>query len=210
MQSNTCPDCGNEMKNLGSHWSQSSCKYPEPNEKEVEIITGLLMGDGWMDYREEYNGSSLRVQMVKEEYLEYIDDKFGILTTGVNYLEERDIYCLNTRFLPSLNEFTEWYSTGEKVFPQIELSPITLKTWYVCDGSMESRCRSSIYCSNEIDRVDNILNMINDAGIPDPYVYTSERGDCQLRWGVSETEELVEYMGSPPPGFEYKWPEGHR
>jgi len=45
----TCSQCGVEFKRIGQHWSLSSeCNNPTLTKRQEEIVTGLLMGDGWI------------------------------------------------------------------------------------------------------------------------------------------------------------------
>ncbi|QRD99675.1 laglidadg endonuclease [Halorubrum virus VOLN27B] len=164
--------------------------------------------------------------MINRRFLEWLDVQFGVLTTGVTKIrtaEEQaensrktgftttvndenyhDLYMCNTRSLPELQPYSEWYSSGKKVFPEsIRLTPLTLKMWYVTDGSLTHRVGKrkpmQIGCSNESDRGDFLESLFEDTPI-------SPRFDGKNLWfGVDDTDTALEWMGSPPPGFEYKW-----
>lgn len=224
-----CHDCGKWFKKYGTHWSMSDCSHPEVSEEEHSILTGVLMGDGWVD--KDKNNCRISVSVVEEEYLNYLDSKFGNLSCGVyedksgetnakikggdpdNY---RDTYRLQTICHPDLNTYGKWYKEDGKAWPEnIVLNPITLKHWYVCDGHYKNTGGDdyiTISMSNEIKNTEKIESYFERSGLPSP---TWQKGTsvlkgvefprCVARWTVSESEELFSYMGDPIPGFEYKW-----
>jgi len=233
-----CPKCGEEYERLGTHWNYFPSHRPELTQKQLEITIGSLMGDGCI-----INSSKnclLRISMISPNYLEYLDDIFGCLATGVslektaaeNAKENRDsgfspnakkenysdVYCWYTRKHPKFNEFRGWYSTGKKVWPEnIELTPTVLKHWYVGDGNYNKSKRTiSIAISNEVKNTEKISQYFTDVRLPKPSNYftfkqeKSENKGCDAQWSVNDSQKLWEYMGEPLPDFEYKWPEEHR
>jgi hypothetical protein len=234
-----CPKCGEEYKNLGTHWRYSPSHRPELTQKQLEVTTGLLMGDGSVcsggqNFR-------LKVKMISQNYLKYLDKVFACLATGVslsqtaaesakenrdsgfspNAKEENysDLYHWYTRSHPKFNKFREWYSSGEKVWPEnIELTPTVLKHWYVGDGSYHnSRSKQyiSIGMSNEVENIKKVSKYFTNVDLPKPSnysVYQRDNGgkDCIAEWRVEDSYKLFDYMGEPLPDFEYKWPEKYR
>lgn len=225
--STKCTDCGEEFsdRGIGHHWRQSSCSQPTATSYQHELVTGLLMGDGNIESRP--SGSILSVDMINKPFLKWLNDELGKLSTGVklsvtaeksaeyarksgfrpnadesNY---HDVYSLRTRTLSDLDRYSEWYSSGEKVFPDISLNRNIVKMWYVSDGGLSSgklgRNQAQIRCTNESDRIKNLHNMFLDIGF-DPTI-TNE--NTRLAFSSNETEKLLKYMGDAPPGFEYKW-----
>jgi len=227
----TCPQCGNEYKSISIHWERGSCEHPSLTNKQREIITGLLMGDGYINR----NSKNPYVQsnMITHDYLKYVDRKLGIFGNGVSLYrtakesakqakdrnfspnaEEKnysDVYRWQSKCHPELQEFANWYSSGKKVWPaNIELTPTVLKHWYCGDGSFSnSGCEYiKIGMWNEVNRADTISKMFEKAGLPNP-TYCVEEHNCVAQFSVFQSEELWEYMGGPLPGFEYKWPDRH-
>jgi len=234
-----CPECGNNYEAMGIHWNSSPTHRPNISKYQKEVITGLLMGDGSIN--RSHKTPFLEVNMTSKNYLKYLDDIFGILSTGVKYRisaknmakkdrergfnseakEENysDQYRLKTRSHPELQQFANWYSTGEKVWPaDIELTPTVLKHWYCGDGTWESRGTSnciSFAVANEIDNTDKIDKLFTNVGMPSPSNYNkSKRNDgtfkCNAVFTVNGSHDLWEYMGEPLPDFHYKWPEQYR
>lgn len=185
MSVDTCPDCGRTFKAFSQHWRQSDCEYPSLSEKQKEILKGIVMGDGYVDCR--HDNPYVKCKMITEEYLEYIDKQFGILSNGVDFVataEEQakqnrksgnrpnaktenysDVYEWRSRSLPELGMFDSWYSSGEKVWPEdIELTPTVLKHWYVGDGHWYDNARNKmiqIGLSKEVDNRKKIESMFS-------------------------------------------------
>lgn len=230
-QSRTCPECEQYTgKYLGHHWNSSStCSHPKLTKEQEEILVGILMGDGTIFPPDQSANHRLQTKMCNKEYLGYVDSKFGIVGCGVTqcrtpeesaelavsggYTEADSenysaMYSWNTRNLPDISRFREWYKSGKKVFPDnLKITPTTLKHWYVCDGSYNdngSRNYIKISVHNERKQVDKLLSYFRTSGLPEPRVGEREE-NCKLCWTVSGTKEMFEYMGEPLPGFEYKW-----
>lgn len=140
------------------------------------------------------------------------DPRFSGFRPKVSSENYSDVYVWYTSNNEEFQEFAEWYSTGEKVFPEdIDLTPTVLKYWYVCDGSLHQRQSShrerfTIGLYNEIDNKEKIKSMFLRKNLPEPSFWT----DGEAYWNVNETEELFEYIGKSLPGFEYKWPKVYR
>jgi len=229
-----CPQCGNEYQSVASHWVQSSCDYPTFTNHQREIITGLLMGDGWISSSS--INPRLNCKMISKNYLEYVDSNFGIFGNGVSirYTAEEsaeqarksgfdstakeenysDIYKWTSICHPELQEFSDWYSTGEKVWPQdIKLTPTVLKHWYCGDGNFNNNFYNNcieISMSNEEENTHKVNEMFTNSDLPSPSSYNTSGNNCKARFTVDQSKELWEYMGDPLPDFEYKWPAQYR
>jgi len=226
----SCPQCGKGYKSLSSHWNQSSCERPNFTNHQREIIVGLLMGDGYITMCGK--NPLLECEMISKNYLEHIDKQFGIFSNGVslsktakenakqsrengfspNAKEENynDVYRWYSMTHPKLQEFLEWYSTGEKVWPKnIELTPTALKHWYCGDGSRDSHGSHNyirIAMANEVENRDKVNKIFENSGLPSPNNYNINKNNCIAQFTVDQSEELWEYMGEPLPDFRYKWP----
>jgi hypothetical protein len=219
-----CPSCGKTFSSLSMHWWHGSCPYPDIGERKQEVIVGLLMGDGSIPTVD--GNHSFRVPMINRHFLSWYDEEMSYLTTGVGLVHtaeqlastnretgfspnaERenyhDMYVVRTRTHPYFNELRMWYKTGRKRFPDnIELTPILAKYWYASDGYLDvgrwGRPRIEIKCRNEHGRAEFLVQLFEDVGFS-PVFKRHE-----LRFTCDDTERLVEWMGDPLPGFEYKW-----
>lgn len=223
-----CVNCGNDYKQLGLHWRGNKCDYPELSKTKKDTLRGLLMGDGCI----QKNGETAHMVVgnTNQEYLEHLDDQMGYLTTGVKLdrtAEQQEetarkggrgfasenpdfkaLYTLTFRTHLFFNRLYEWYESGNKVWPEdIEITPQLLKTFYVCDGGIlkdprteGSRPTIQISATNEMENQEKVVEMFDRSGFEVGWSGKS------IRVSVDESERLWEYMGSPPPGFDYKWP----
>jgi hypothetical protein len=240
-----CEQCGSEYSRIGTHWSTSAvCEYPNLDKEVKEILIGLLMGDGNVGSKSAKN-SNIHCSMISKNYLKFLDDKFDWLSTGVSLKRSSkesaeiakssgfspkaknenysDIYTLCTRSHPFITNLSDWYSSGNKVWPKdIELTPTVLKHWYCGDGSINRSGKNSspriiISMANEYGNSSKISNYFKNVGLPEPSNYTSwqtghwnDNKNFDAQWTVEESKELWNYMGNPLPDFYYKWPEGYR
>jgi len=107
--------------------------------------------------------------------------------------------------LAELDKYRDWYSSGKKVWPEdIILYPETLKMLYVGDGTIVDNPGGSQYLKiclkNKHNNIDKINKMFNKIGVqPRWHGYS-------VAFTVPKSHYLWNYMGNPPPGFEYKWP----
>lgn len=222
-----CPECGNLYPKLGSHWRWNSDHRPNIDDRQHEILTGLLMGDGTVQ-RE--GNPNMKCRMTTPEFLEWIDEEMGILGCGVKFemsaeesarnSRERklnfdaheddysDVYIWSSRNHPDFSQYSDWYSTGRKRFPDdLELTPLIMKVWFCGDGSLRSDDRTnsrpylSIAASNEEDRREFLFGLFSEQ----PAIPKWTSGS--VYFSVDDSEYLWEYMGDPLPGFEYKWPD---
>lgn len=232
-----CPECGNTYKHIGKHWMYKESHRPPIDDKNMQILKGMLMSDSILRARD--GNPYLVTEMINKEYLTHIDDKFGALSNGViqkrsakesaenarkNGLDENadtdnysTTYNLRVVAHPQLKNLLDFYQSGEKIWPKkLELTPLILKHLYCGDGSLEQGSenyyRISISLQNEGQNKEKINSYFRSADLPAPDNWKSIKQDGKkvvksARWNGDNTEELLSYMGSPPPGFEYKWPQ---
>lgn len=234
MSRQTCPVCDELFSSVGHHWRYNPSHRPDITKRLGEIVTGLVMGDGTVHFKER-NNAHVACEMTNQNYLQHLDEVFGCLSQGVklkhtakesamlardsgfrpnakakNYSDKYYWACSSH---PALNKFSTWYESGKKVWPDnIDLTPTTLKHWYAGDGHLDVRgsySSISIGVSNEADEKNKINKMFSRENLPAPKWtdYEDNEGyrNCQISFSTSETDELLSYMGAPVPGFEYKW-----
>lgn len=217
-----CPSCNNNYNQLGQHWSKDNECRPNILKENKEILTGILMGDGSVVGKDSGN-PSIKIQMNNKEYLEYLSESCGWLFTQNISDSQQKTFTIRTVSHPEISEFADWYSSGEKVFPNdIDLSPTVLKHWFVCDGSKNfssgesANPRIILYMSNEHKNTDKIDSYFGYVGLPKPSNYVIREREryynnethiaCSAQFTVEQSRELWSYMGEPLPGFERKWP----
>lgn len=226
-----CPVCEKPFKQLGCHWRYKPEHRPSFTNKQLNIIRGILMGDGCLDTTSK--NPRIKVECIEKEYLEYLEREFGslsstndvyksmaseksrIINEDSKYINTEncsfsDLYTWKTKTHPELYSFAEWYENDTKIFPEnIKLEPTVLKHWYAGDGSYTEYDRFTIVTSNESESKQKINSYFEEKKLPKPKWVTTQKDEgciTHLRWTVEESKELFEYIGSPPPGYAYKWP----
>ena len=165
-----------------------------------------MLGDGYIS---DDPTPCLRCTTKYKNFASHLSEVFDnkVSSTSKKQYPEGKYYEFRTIALPDLFEFREWYSSGVKVFPKnLDLTPTTLKYWYVSDGWYCDTGTSNyigIRCDKESGNEKKIISYFKEKDLPVPTLDTNDR--LQLRWTVSESKILWDYMGSPPPAFEYKW-----
>jgi len=231
-----CDHCGHRYDRISSHWSGSDeCEYPELTERQHNIIRGLLMGDGSVNYQEQKENPSVVVKCIVPEYLEYLSNEFGVLGNDIALVQsaedsasnnrERgfrpnadssnysDIYGFTTMSHPEMWQYRDWYDTStdraEKTWPDnLELTPETLTHWFCGDGNNQFDYPSiRLSMNNERDNLDKVERYFERAGLPAPDRWGITDAACNACWKKAGSEELFEYMEGPVTGYEYKWPD---
>lgn len=228
--------CGDHFKFIGNHWQGYPDHRPSFTDRQLDIIRGMLMSDGYLDSPTDGRNPLLQIRMTTPEYLEYLDQEFGVLSneyridmtaeenaernrqTGfdVNAKAEnyQDTYRLTTKRHPELKVFSSWYDSGKKIWPcdEIELTPTVLTHLYCGDGTLApDYCGISIAMSNELDRIDKVKDMFRRKGFDPSRVDVSdrERGGkrVSMYFNAETSREMFDYMDEAPPGFSYKFPD---
>jgi len=223
-----CPSCGSWYKRISTHWVRSQCNHPPISKRKWEMCKGLMMGDGSLKHRDR-NNCCIDISNGNVTFLEYLQDEFGWLSSTLykdqtfqklaNQLNERgvngefrdtvpedcvDSYKLNLRSYPVFNHFEQWWSSGEKTFPQIKYTKPLLRMWWISDGSFNWKSGDSTIwftSRNEGSRPENIIESFKNVGF-DCNLYS----DYIFALPISQTEDFFDYIGHDPvPGFEYKW-----
>jgi len=181
------------------------------SKRQHEILTGILMSDGWASYGNPRKTAKIQVDMITEEFITWLKEQMGDVCGDIyqrepNNKKHKTQYRLSTRCLEEFVQYREWYSSGEKVWPEdIKLTPLTLKMLFVGDGTAAKTHSGSkfikICLKKERENKEKIEKMFERVG------FEVKWHGYSIRFTVQESRDIWEYMGSPPPGFEYKWPE---
>jgi hypothetical protein len=227
-----CHNCGVERERIAQHWSMSStCEAPRLTTRQKEIINGLMLGDGSV-VRETKN-PRLKVNSRKKEFLSFLDREMGVfsarkpeMTYTAQELAEADRdsgfheeakaenygdrYDWETICSKRFNQWRSWYHSGEKVWPDnLDLTPLTMSMWYASDASYDGdhgRGRVTIDTAKEKDNRGKILGYFEEIPVEKP-AWDDYRDYSTMRFSAEGTQELLEYMNTPVPGYEYKWGE---
>lgn len=219
-----CPECNDTFSSIGRHWENKESHIPSLSDEQEQMFIGILMSDGSIHSPKNQN-SRMLIKMTNKEYLQWLDDKLGILSTGVSKAKTAkekakkdresgwnkkaktenysDMYFVGTRRCSIFNKYRRWYSSGQKRWPMndITLTPTTLKHFFVGDGTKAGSDIIKIGCKNEADREEKVRELFQEVGFEISYF-----GSHSFGFDQETSYRIFEYMGEPLPGFEYKWP----
>lgn len=218
-----CPDCSEKFINMGQHWRFSNCEYPSLSEYQKDLLRGIVMSDGSVQRTGDI--SNIKIKMTSKNFLEWFSNQLNIICSNrypiiseksdqakknaKNYFgkdvaedsEYKDKYRIITRSHPFINNFNSWYPDKRYPLNDLELTPTFTKMWYCGDGCYDkNRNRVSISCVNEKDRINKVADLIREKGFK---VNTTKNG--KIRIPSQDSKEFLDWLGDPPPDFEYKW-----
>lgn len=221
----TCYDCGKEFDNLSNHWNFSSCNSISYHDHQIEIIEGLLLGDGTITSNPP--NSKFQIGSTNKEFLQHLQKVFGCFSGTVAFSESasdiakrnrnsgfsnnaksenyNDYYKFRTMADERLNSIrNEWYQSSKSIPDNFTLTHRQFKYWYVSDGSLKfdgtRAVNPSVNISNVSFNTDRCVELIQELG----YDARSQSSNW-IRITTEDSKRLLNNLGSPIPGFEYKW-----
>lgn len=205
-----CPDCGEDYTQLSQHWRLSSCSTPDLTDRQIEILTGLMLGDGRL-VRKDGRKPYFSVSNTAKNFLEWFDNEMGVLGQGVRKHGEPEEehhsqpYTCSTRSHEGLSRFTKWYDSDVDVISEVDLTPLVAKCWYVSDGTIlkpdKKRPTARITSRKTDEKKEKMRKLFVEQG------FSPTWSNTQLFFDAGDTEKLLEWMGEPLPGFQYKFPD---
>lgn len=183
-------------------------------------MSGLLLGDA--DIKKVTNGSIFRLRMTNRPFLEWVSEQLSPLSRGVFLSETKerqkesairgnlegvsnsskfnDLYGIRTVAHSQVNELNNWYSTGQKRYPD-RITEEMFRMWYVTDGNKRDG-DMRITCVDQTDSKENITSIMENLDFINSFTYDTNEGTIRISREDSRTFwEKTE----PPIGFEYKW-----
>ncbi len=141
------------------------------NSKQLELINGILLGDGHLSKKIKSGRSRLSTTHT-EKNLDYINLIYNSLNESLvksiraSYKHTKKSYILESKKTAQLSELRDkWYPDTKKVVPpDIELTPLTLAAWYMDDGSFQHAPTLCTDCFTPED-TSVLLNKLIELGI---------------------------------------------
>lgn len=213
-----CPYCGDWYSRIGSHWSQGSCPYPPISGYKMELLRGMMLGDGSLKQNTEY--PSFGVSNTNKRFLQWFSRELGWIAPSpvskhmavceydfssldgdVDRESCHDGYRITTRSHPQFQVFCSWIGVDEVFFPiDIEPSIPMMRMWYVSDGGVQKRNGYVQFGSrNESERPEAINNIFSSFG------YDIRQSGQMFRLTVDQSRQFLDEIGPPVPGFRHKW-----
>lgn len=202
-----CGQCGRSFEMLSKHWAQAECERPPMTNRQISIVEGLYIGDGWLN--RDSSHPAVSVEMVNRQFIDWLADE---LSPFANTVRERGVipdgskqtYLFRTSSHPDLEHIEAWDDDGKKIPRDYDLDSIAAGVWYCCDGHMNRQSvspRVGISNKNESERPSVLIEMFEDNGFNPTY----SAGAYMLYFPTDETDEVLAWMEGPIPGFERKW-----
>jgi len=208
--------------------------YPSPNKKQVQLITGTMLGDASMNMKHGRSSAMLRFTHC-EEQKEWINLKTSSLSgfgwtpknTHVNK-EFNSVYLqLNSHCTPGLSDiFDQWHADKKKHVPfdvvRENFSPLMLAAWYMDDGSLQQNLSSngnrvrpgiSLYTNGfDPEESDELANILTENGFEAKtytyYATARNKHYTMIHLGADGAEVFLKYIAAyVPPTMRYKLPE---
>lgn len=229
-----CPLCDHQSESLGTHFIRSEHGHPDIDQYKWEILVGHMMGDasygrgskngyvvwhmtnldymkwlnrelGWMcndPYLSRTPEQSARNNFLREVSRPAQNDKEKRMFSS-DPDSYKPIYTSRTVTHPLINKL-DWMEDGKKKFPEtLKLTQTMVKIWYCDDGGLSWHSERSpfaiIGATSQMGMLDLLADKFADA-VCRPVV-----SNGRLRFNVNETEKLIDWMGDPPDGMEYKF-----
>ena len=192
----------------------------------------MILGDGYInDPGERAKNCRFGAQMINKVFLEHLSEELNPFSKGVSHRlsaedsaqkhrdrgfnpdadssNYSDIWLYSSTTHPDLNEIREWwYPDGTKSFPEgLDLTPTVVKYWYAGDGSLYWDTRNTetrqphleFGVNNEMHRPEYLEALFESKG------FSATLTSNKLHFTADSTRRLLDWMGDPPSGFEYKW-----
>jgi hypothetical protein len=115
---------------------------------QQQILTGLLLGDGYLERKSKNSRLQVKQSVNKKEYVFWLYDQFReFVKTPPKQRPDTDQWYFSTRSLP---QFEYWkgifYKDRTKIVPtnitELLYSPMALAVWFMDDGSLDYREKS--------------------------------------------------------------------
>lgn len=193
------------------------------SRKAIEFLNGELLGDGCLTTTAKKNNlpsenSSVLFRYGSKylEYCQYVSDtlkSFGIKQSGniIKYyhkIQEVYSYKYNSHSYKELSFiYKKWYPKGIKIVPKdIELTPLTVRQWYIGDGSLihqNGNIRIILCtCGFSILNVNRLIEKLNNLGFKamrQPSLNT-------IHISTYSVKDFLNYIGKcPTKSYQYKW-----
>lgn len=186
------------------------------SQEAIEWINGELLGDGCLVSQSSYSACFVYGSKFPK-YVKYISktlDSFGIKQCGKIYKAHNKkngcyYYCYASLYYAELLLLRNtWYPNGKKIVPRdIRLTPLTVRQWYIGDGSLLNPRNASsnikLYtCGFPVSDVKWLVEELIKLG----FKATRQPSENIIHISVYSIRDFLNYIGScPVKDYKYKW-----
>lgn len=182
-------------------------------------LIGWILGDGGLRIPKNGINPKFHYTDKKKDHIDYICsilDSYNI-HYNVSFRKSNECYYIDSEARPEFHKYYNLFYGYEgldehnrkyKTLPNIDLTPIILRNWYIGDGSSSNQGKSGnhrgfIGCKFENPYITNQLkNLFGD----NFKLYKLNNGMYQYYFTNEGLKQLLEYIGDCPiEGYKYKW-----
>lgn len=186
-----------------------------------ENLIGWILGDGGIRLPKKAKNPYFHYTDKKQSHILYVEKILNSYNIKTKIIQNKKSGCyqLQTESLSFFHYFYNLFYGYEglnennekrKILPNIQLTPIILRNWFIGDGSSSKQIgtlnnRGSICCKFKNEFVLNQLNEI--CGKVSCNKYKTKTGSCHnYHFNNKALTKLLEYIGEcPVEEYKYKW-----
>jgi hypothetical protein len=197
-------------------------RQTELTSTAIEIINGLMLGDGYIGKQSKRQTNSLSVGTIVKEYSDQLQKilpfqaKIRVRPGGNGYFQNRQIYRqtsyhYRTSTDLSLNKIrTFWYPFDKKIIPQsLTLTPVTCIHWFYGDGStswIENNKVRMTFATNGFTKDEVEMLRIKLLEIDPQLKFNVNDGPVLVSARALTVQTFLDYIGSSEiEQYKYKW-----
>lgn len=211
---------GIEIRNV----KQSVAKFQKQvtlniDEFLEENLVGWILGDGGLRIPKFGINPKFHYTDKKKDHIDYICsilDKYNI-HYNVSFSKTNKCYYINSEARPEFHKYYNLFYGYEgldehgrkyKILPNVDLTPIKLRNWYIGDGSSSNQGkkgnhRGFIGCKFENPYITNQFRKLFGE---DFKLYHLNNNTYQYYFTNNGLKKLLEYIGNcPVESYKYKW-----
>lgn len=188
-------------------------KHLEVSERFIEIVDGLLLGDGYLNNGR--HSSGFRLTLKSKDFINWIQELLE--SCGISCRRSmQDIYHrLETlSYAELLDQRRRWYQLKKEVPFDVRITPLSTKLWFLGDGHL----RKALYKPTgvitynvglytcQFKRNDLLVDLLASNGI-ESHVGTTAGKYPYIVIGSKNVKPFFDFMGAcPADDMQYKWP----
>ena len=211
--------CGVETQNPFSKGTPN--QESEADEELQQILTGELLGDGYLTIYNNCKNACFRHASKHREYSEYLLEKFKIYDPHIlsRSVGKNKYFHLTTKSNTYLTKiYNQWYNLDgkkEKIIPEdIELTPLVIYHWWVGDGGFNNTKNGQSFANIHTEGfrkkyVDLLVEKLSEIGfesslIREPRMKNKEFG-YYIKINQNDLYKFITMMENNLKCFEYKF-----
>lgn len=183
-----------------------------------ENIIGWILGDGGLRIPKNGINPKFTYADLKEDHILYIQSILSKYNIKSSIHQNKASLCFQL-FSEARPEFHKYYdlfygyeglnenNQKRKILPNVVITPIILRNWYIGDGSSSNQGGTTIYNKGFIGckyKNEFIIEQINK--ICKVSVYKLDNGCFQYYFNHDSLKKLLDYIGEcPVESYKYKW-----